>query len=307
MGVKINGVEVHFGYEPTPPKQEKYVDELLAATQTSPEYSDFRFLFKGDGAGKLSVPYASVITFVGNVFDEEAQKTGDCTSHGARNAADISRAVEIHINKEPEDFIARGCTEGIYGYRGFSGAGMNPGKATEFLIKYGVLLRKNYPFADLSNYNPNFGIGLGRSGPPKELLAVAGEHPCKYFLRIRTVEDARDALNNGFGIHCGSNYGNNGVRNSKGICSWNNSWNHDMSWGAADDTGDDLLFMVINSWGPKWCRGGKPEWNVPFPDGSFLIPSRDAKRMIEQGECWAVGNVLGWPKQKLPDYGFSWA
>jgi hypothetical protein len=287
-----------FGFEPTPVRELTKLEEKLGKFQGSCEFGDFP-QFKGRGSGKLSLPFKSVVKFCPDAFEDDAQETSDCTSHGTRNAADISRAVEIDIKGESEAWIARGATEVIYKYRGHNGEGMNPGLATEFVTKYGLLLRQKYPFADLTKYNPKYAI---RSGLTEPVKAEAAKHPCKYFLRLRTVEQARDALAAGFGLHGGSNYGNDGTRDAKGIATWNDSWNHDMAWGAADES-TDLFFLVLQSWG-RWNRGGHPAWG-PIPGGSFLIPSTDASRMIKNGEFWAIGNVQGWPLQDLPDYGSS--
>lgn len=282
------------GWIPTPKEQLKRIKFV--------EFSDLPHLKNRSADKKLVLPYKSVRKFCEDAFEDDPQKTGDCTSHGTRNAADISRAVEIDIDGEPEAWVARGATEAIYGYRGHSDSGMNPGRATEFCTKYGLLLRKKYNFADLTMYNVNVGIKWGKSGPPKEVLDEAQKHPCLYFAKIRNLEQSKDALASGYGIHCGSGYGNNGKRNAKGISPWNDSWNHDMCWGGYEED-DDLNMLVLNSWG-VWNEGGQPDWG-PIPGGSFLVPSKDARRMIDEGECWAIGNVRGWPAQDLPDYGSS--
>jgi hypothetical protein len=245
---------------------------------------------------QIATPYKSVQRFFAPAFTDEPQDTGDCTSHATRNATDISRAVEIDIKGEPEEWVARGATEGVYGYRGHVGEGMNPGMATEFCTKYGLLLRQPYPFADLSKYDSKIGTNWGR-GLPIQVIEEASKHPCRYFALIRNVDQARDALASGYGIHCGSNYGNDGKRDARGFSRRNASWNHDMAWGAYDDDG----ILVLNSWG-IWNEGGHPQWG-PIPGGSFLVINDEAERMIREGECWAVGNVQGWPRQDLPDYG----
>ena len=55
---------------------------------------------------------------------KEAQTTGDCVSHGSRTSRDVTRSVEIHIDGEPEEYVARGATEPTYGARGHGGQGM---------------------------------------------------------------------------------------------------------------------------------------------------------------------------------------
>jgi len=77
-----------------------------------------------------------------------------------------------------------------------------------------------------------------------------------------------------------------------------------MCWAACDDTGNDMSFLICNSWG-KWNDGGHPEWGQ-LPNGSFLIHSDIAERMIKQNGAFAISNFDGFPLQKLPDYGFDY-
>ena len=92
--------------------------------------------FSNSGKGKLSTPYKSDLKFDNKAY-EERQTTGDCVSHGTRNACDLSRAVEIDVEGEREAWIARGATEAIYGARGHSGQGMSCARAAEFVSKNG--------------------------------------------------------------------------------------------------------------------------------------------------------------------------
>lgn len=295
----------HQGYIPSTPLNLKRLEKLLVPIQGSLDFGDVAAPLKGSGAHKVSTPYKSVERFAPGCFDKEAQEGPDCTSHAARNGGDIPRAVEIDVKGEPEEWITRGATEHLYGARGHSGKGMQPALAAGFLHKYGHLLRLKYKFADLSKYVYRVGAGWGgRNGPPQAVRDEAAKHPFRYQARIRSVEEARDALANGYGVFCGSQYGTDGKRDKRGVWKFNDSFNHSMVWGAADDgviLTDDLYFLVVNSWGP-WASGGMPDWG-PIPKGAGLIPSRDAKWMIETGECWAIGDFDGFPARDLPDYG----
>ena len=259
---------------------------------------------KDSGKGKLSVLNKSVLKFDKKAY-EERQTTGDCVSHGTRNACDATRAVEIDIKGEREAWLARGATEAIYGYRGFSGEGMSCSRAAEFVSKIGgIILRKNYPgIADFSKYNGSLGAGWGGRGLPDRVLDLANDHQIKTTSLIRTVEEARDALANGYGINVCSNVGFSNRRDKRGVARPSGSWGHSMAWLCCDDTNGDCLFLVQNSWG-KWNDGGHPEWG-PIPDGSFLITSDVAARMLSQRGAYAFSNFDGFPVQKLPDYGFE--
>ena len=270
-----------------------------------PYFGDASSRITNSGKGKLSTPYKSVLKFDKKPY-EERQVTGDCVSHGTRNACDISRAVEIDILGEKESWVARGATEAIYGARGWSGQGMTGSKAAEFVNKIGgVLVRKNYKgVVDLSKYDGMLGAGWGGRGVPDKVLDLANDHQIRTTSLIKSVEEARDALANGYGLAVCSNYGFSNKRDSKGFARTSGSWAHCMAWIACDDTNGETAFLVQNSWG-KWNDGGHPEWG-PIPDGSFLIHSDVAEGMIKQNGTYAFSNFNGFPVQKLPDYGFDY-
>lgn len=229
----------------------------------------------------------------------------NCTSHSTRNACDISRAVEIDIKGEKEAWVARGATEAIYGQRGHGGEGSSCARTVEFVTKVGgIIARQNYPgIADFSKYNGSMGGNWGSRGLPDKVLDLANDHQMKTASLIRTIEEARDALANGYGLTVCSNQGFSSVRDKKGFAKPQGQWAHAMSWTACDDTGSDISFLICNSWG-NWNSGGHPEWGQ-LPNGSFLIHSDVAERMIKQNGAFAISNFDGFPVQKLPDYGFD--
>jgi hypothetical protein len=269
-----------------------------------PLFGDASKKIKNSGKGKLSTPYKSVLKFDKNPYNER-QTTGDCVSHGTRNACDVSRAVEIDVNHEREAWIAKGATEAIYGARGHGGEGMSCSRAAEFVSKNGgIVLRQNYKgVADFTKYNGNLGAGWGGRGLPDPVIDLANDHQIKTTSLVRTIEEARDALSNGYGLAVCSNYGFSNKRDKKGIANTSGSWGHCMAWIACDDTGNEPLFLVQNSWG-KWNDGGHPEWG-PIPDGSFLIRAEVAAGMLSQNGSYAFSNFDGFPLQKLPSYGFE--
>jgi hypothetical protein len=283
---------------------EQHVFDYLMESSKYPLFGSASRKISGTGKGKLSTPYKSVLKFDKNPYNER-QTTGDCVSHGTRNACDVSRAVEIDVHKQREAWIARGATEAIYGYRGFAGQGMSCARAAEFVSTVGgIVVRKNYSgIVDFSKYNGNLGAGWGGRGLPDKVLDLANDHQIKTVSLIKTVEEARDALANGYGIAVCSSYGFNSTRDKKGFAKQSGSWAHCMAWIACDDTGSEPAFLVQNSWG-KWNDGGHPEWG-PIPDGSFLIKADVAAGMLKQSGSYAFSNFDGFPLQKLPDYGFG--
>jgi hypothetical protein len=284
---------------------EQHIFDRLLEESKYGYFGDGAKKIAGSGKGKLSTPYKSVLKFDKNPYNER-QTTGDCVSHAVRNACDISRAVEIDIEGEKEAWIARGATEAIYGARGWAGQGMSCSRAAEFVSKIGgIVVRKEYKgIVDFSKYNGNLGAGWGGRGLPDKVIDLANDHQIKTVSLIRTIDEARDALANGYGVAVCSSYGFSNKRDKKGISNVSGSWAHAMAWIACDDTGSEPLFLVQNSWG-KWNDGGHPEWG-PIPDGSFLIRAEVAAGMLSQNGSYACSNFDGFPLQKLPDYGFDY-
>lgn len=253
----------------------------------------------GSGAGKVSLPFRSALHFDPDCYAER-QTTGDCVSHAARNAADLSRAVEIHLRGELEGWHARGATEGIYGSRGHGGGGMTCSGACRFLSKIGgLLLRKAYPFADLSSYRAGVGVEWGGRGLPAEVAAEAHKHPVRTVSLIGSVAEARDALANGYGLCVCSNVGFASTRDADGFAAPRGTWYHAMAWIGCDDASARRGFLVQNSWGP-WNSGPTRH---DQPAGSFWIGFDVAERMIAQHGAFALSQVDGFPPVRLPDYG----
>lgn len=251
------------------------------------------------GEGKLALLYKSVQKFDPTFGAHERQTTGDCVSHSTRNAVDVTRSHEI-IGGQSEEFVARSATEAIYGSRGHGGQGMSCSVAARFVHQNGgILLRKDYGFVDLSTYDSRVGIRWGsRGGVPAEVKTEGQKHQVKTISMIKTVEEARDAMANGYALSVCSNYGFSSKRNSNGIARRSGSWNHAMSWTAMDDSReihDETLFLIQNSWGV--FNGGPKRHDQP--DGSFWIREKDARGMLSQNGAWVFSDVDGFPPRKV--------
>lgn len=282
---------------------EPHIFEELLATSKYAYFKDGSKNIKNTGKGKLSTPFKSVLKFDKSAYTER-QTTGDCVSHSTRNACDLTRAIEIDVKGDKESWIARGATEAIYGARGHGGQGMSCSRAATFVSQSGgIIVRKNYSgIADFSKYNGSMGAKWGARGLPDKVIDLANDYQIRTVSLIKTVEEARDALANGYGISVCSNYGFTNRRDNQGFAKKSGSWAHAMAWIACDDTSGEPAFLVQNSWG-KWNDGGHPAWG-PIPDGSFLIHADIAEGMLKQSGAYAFSDFNGFPPQKLPDYGF---
>lgn len=251
----------------------------------------------GDGEGKLSLPFKSLLKFDPSFGPTERQTTGDCVAHSTRNAVDITRSVEIDIKGDNEQFVARGATEAIYQSRGHMGQGMTCSGAARYVHETGgILLRKDYGDVDLSKYNSS--LGAKKRIPKDVYVTEAKKHQVKTISNIRTTEEARDALANGYALSVCSGYGFSSVRDKNGIAKRSSGWAHAMAWIACDDTREvynETLFLVQNSWG-IWNSGPK---KLGQPEGSFWIRERDARGMLSGGGAWVFSDVDGFPARNI--------
>jgi hypothetical protein len=274
--------------------------ELLAKLKT-PLFGATAYKLHGSGEGKLSLPFLSLLKFDSTFGPSERQTTGDCVSHSTRNAIDLTRAVEIDIKGELESFEARSATEGIYQSRPWAGEGMTCSGAAKYVHEQGgILLRKNYGAVDLSVYNSS--LGSQKRIPRSIWIDEAKKHQVKTISMITTIEEARDAIANGYSVSVCSMFGFSSRRDAKGIAKRSGEWAHAMAWIACDDTRErynETLFLVQNSWG-IWNNGPKVYGQ---PDGSFWIREHDARGMLASQGSWVFSNVDGFPARDLPDYG----
>ena len=172
--------------------------ELLGRLKT-PVFGAAAYDLFGAGEGKLSRPFLSLLKYDSKFGPSERQTTGDCVSHSTRNAIDITRAVEIDIKGDNEEFVCRSATEAIYQSRGHKRQGMTCSGAARYVHeKGGILLRKDYGSVDLSVYNSK--LGASHKIPKSIYYDEASKHQVKTISLISTVEEARDALANGYGI-----------------------------------------------------------------------------------------------------------
>ncbi len=263
----------------------------------------------GAGKGQMALLWRSREKFDPGAFGEESQTTGDCVSHGSRNAREVTRSVEIHIKREPEEFYKRAATEPTYGARGHGGQGMDPAKATRFEADYGFLFRQKYSFVDLTQYDARIGDRWGSTGVPQAVRKECGKHNVGQWIAPTTVDQVKDLLFAGYGLHSGQSFGVRPTSDSRGIAVPSGSWSHDLATVGYDDTREVYpvcVFLVANSWG-RWNQRPKvwPEDRYgPWPEGSFwLAEDVYARHFVGSQSIFAYADIRGVPQKKLPDYG----
>ncbi len=293
-----------------------YRPEEMKAFLADNPYPLFAFAahgLEGSGDGKAVVLFPYVLKHDADAY-KTSQKTGDCVSHGTRNAVDLTRAVEIELKGEPEGFYVKGATEAIYGSRGHGGQGMSCAGAARFVSqKGGILLRKDYTKEfglDLSSYSGSYkkGMGWGRSGVPKDVIAEAKKHQVGAASLVGSTREVMDALANGYGLSVCSGYGFSSKRDANGVSRRSGSWSHCMCIAGYDDTEairkkyKGPIFLIQNSWG-KFNSGPT---HLNQPPGSFWITEKDMRGMVNARGTFVFSQVNGFPPQALPDWGYNW-
>lgn len=268
-----------------------------------PELVDF-------GKGKVSLPYKFALAMEPEYGRYEAQTTGDCVSHGIRNAGMIDYCADAYMGETK--YLGRLATENIYGMRGHGGQGADPNRLSIYVGpdgSGGYLLRRAYEVAgtnnrvDLSKYNSSIGHNWGPTGTPQWLNQIAATNKALRVFQCQTTAEARDAIAAGFGIGAASNYGFSSQRNADGLSEQQGSWSHEMSFTGFDDSdwchqkygGGSPL--VIQSWG-LWNSGPKRHEQ---PDGSFWIRPAVAESYARQGGLFAFCAVRGFERQLIYD------
>ena len=239
-----------------------------------------------------------------------AQGIGDCVSWGFAHCVDVHLAVLYQIG-EVNDWQPA-ATEAIYGgsrveARGREFAGWSDGSygaaAAKWLHDWGVLFRRRYPEADLTEYSSSRAkqwgaYGCGGRGDNGRLDARAKKHPVRTVALVTSFREAAAAIQSGYPVAVCSGQGFAPRRDSDGFAAPRGSWAHCMAFIAVRYDRPGLL--CLNSWGPRWISG--PKYPADQPDGSFWVDAKVADRMLAGRDSFAVSGVDGFPRRQL-DHG----
>lgn len=245
-----------------------------------------------------------------NSFIANGYAVHNCVSHVYGLGVDILTALQILKRKSPQRWVAEAATEIIYGggrieigtnryNKHWRGDGMTGTVAAEFVKSYGILLRQKYLDRwDFTTYSGDVARKLGASGVPDPLEPLCRVHPIGCVTLVRSWEEARDCLYNGYPIALASSQGFNtrGGRDKDGFLSPSrNPWMHCMLLAGMDDTVDRPGGLFINSWGSTWVKGPKRHNQ---PDGSFWADASVIDRICKQGDSIAMSCYAGYPRQE---------
>lgn len=253
----------------------------------------------GTGEGKTVLLYKAVAEVAG-AYIVLKQQIGDCVDNSHCNVVNHLLALAIKAG-EPFEWVAETARGPIYagsrvevGGGRISGDGSQGAWAARFLTEWGAIPLGKYGEIDLTRYDPGLSRRWGAPGRgvPDELEPVLKQYPIKTASRVRTWEEARDALANAYPVNICSDQGFTQTRDKDGFCRASGSWSHSMV--LLGVRADRPGALVQNSWGDTGCRGPKA---LDQPEGSFWADASTIDRICRGGDCWAFSGAVGFPKR----------
>lgn len=264
------------------------------------------------GAGRVVLLYQYLEALLGRELDERDQENGsDCVGQSTAKGVDILRGVRIKGLGLPGSFVAPACASFIYGgsrveigkmrkgYR-FRGDGSHVPFACEFIRDFGTLFMQQYPTVDLRTHSWSRSAKWGSTGVPDDLEPIARERCIKAYIPVKSYEEYRGAINNGYPVIIGSSQGfkDQRERDADGFLRPRGTWRHAMVGIAVDDAFSRPGGLIDNSWGPRWVLGPRRH-NQPL--GSFWVEADVIDSMCRKGEAVAISGFDDFPEKQL-DY-----
>lgn len=294
-----------FGWEYDPDSIAEFVER-----NRDPFVTQQNAAIRGDGKGKKAFLHLALEKASGRKYKPHRQACPDCVAQAAALSVDILSAVQIITKRQPQQWECKAATEPIYGGSrveiGHSpkGKGSRGHWAAEWVNKYGILLRKEYPGGyDFSTYSAKKATEYGRKGCPDPLEPLAKLHPVKKTAICRSYSELRDCLHNGYPVMVCSNvgFGNPRCRRDReGFLTRKKSpWYHAMLFAGYDDTYRRPGALCFNSWGSDWISGPT---RGPQPRSTFWVDATTVTSMLRQGDSFAFSSYVGLPKVNIPPY-----
>lgn len=227
---------------------------------------------------------------------------GECIGAGTARALDATMACDIYTRKENEIWKSLANVEGIYAIGRLDNLGRGDGStgiwSVSGLNKYGTLHRLLYGESDLRSTKPIQGREWAERGLPKDLIEKAKEHKVIASALVRTPDEVKAALQNGYGIILCSDVGYNNTRDRLAFLKRQGSWNHCMAclgWRPASSGREG--FLIAQSWGNDWANG--PIYPSDCIYGGFWITPDDLKAHLRSEDCYAIAGFEGFKKRNL--------
>jgi hypothetical protein len=293
--------------DPEPPFAFGWVDDPNAVREASANLPFARFCHteaftvRYDGPDDVYL-WDACRKVTGDLLPPRDQKrVGACVGFATASAVEHLECVQIASGSDdgyrdlaPEVIYAGSRVE-IGGGR-IRGDGSVGAWAAKFVTEYGVVPRGTFGPYDLRAYDEDRCREYGRTGVPAELEQLAKAHPVRSVSNVRTWEECRAAIRNGYPLIVCSSQGFTMERDADGFCRPSGRWNHAMAV-VGTRGGRRPGAFLLNSWGPNVHTGPRGPGD-PSPAG-FWVDAAVLDRMLRQGDSWAFSNVVGFPARPL--------
>lgn len=249
----------------------------------------------------------------GDLMDAWDQSSiGSCVSFGwGRGANDL--LVNQMSDGIIEVFKETVATEPIYGGSrvevGKGRLGSDDGSlgswAAEWMLKWGVLLRKVYGQHDLTKYSVSRCREYGVRGCPDEIEPEAKQHPIQSVALVSSFDQAWQAIGTRSVIPICSNVGFDSPLQG-GFCKRNANWGHCMVLrGRFRAKNGKRAMPCTNSWADYLRSKGNPESivetysgkKIQLPTGTFCIYEDDVDTILRQRDSYAISKAKGFKER----------
>jgi hypothetical protein len=158
-------------------------------------------------------------------------------------------------------------------------------------MKYGLLDAKT---PDVPPYSAATDNKFGNyPGPSQEYVNIAKNFFIKSGVRVRSLQQLRVGIANGYGAVQGSNVGFEMKPGRDGFHRRGPRWSHAM-----DISGFNVkkkINVIQNSWDD--VHGRVQVGNIMLPAGSLCVHDDDMNEMINNGEVYLISNFQGFKKR----------
>jgi hypothetical protein len=277
--------------------------ESIASNLPCPHFKDTEAFRDDDAAGPEDVfLWDACRKVTGDLLPPRDQgSVGACVGFGT--AAAVEHLSCVQVASDPNETFRELAPEIIYaGSRVEIGGGHIRGDgsvgawAAQFVHDYGVLPRDNYPRLDLSKFDPKQCRRLGNTGVPADLEPLTKQHPVRAITSVRSFDECRAAIRNGYPMIVCSSQGFTMARDAEGFCQPQGTWMHCLAIVGVRGGPRPGAFL-LNSWGGSAHRG-PGGLGHPSPAG-FWADADVVDRMLREGDSWAFSQFAGFPARKL--------
>lgn len=158
-------------------------------------------------------------------------------------------------------------------------------------LKRGVYLDGKY---DLAKYSETRCRAWGSSGVPDDLEPLVIERYVGEITQIKSAEECKKALAQGYGVAVCSSQGFSMKRDSRGVAPAQGTWQHCMCIDGYHVEGGQLFFHIENSWGPD-SHTGPVGWGNPSTAGFWAVGTIVDRMIKSGGDTWAFSSIQGFP------------